>query len=441
MLSTFCDGIKRRELLKAGTLAGLGLADFLRLQDAQACSGNDSSLKKDINCLFIYILGGMSHHDLWDLKPLSSAEIRGDFSPIATNVPGIEISELLPGVATVMDEFALLRGMTHGDSDHGRGSHIMMTGLKAGPGDFNAERDNNQHPSIGSMVSRMANNTGVLPPYISVPNFLRSGGSSFLGASCDPFVIENDPAAPEFSVRDVTLPDSINNLRSRRRQQALRTVNGLSEDRNQVNDKIKTLDTFYKKAYNLMTSQKAKEAFEIEREPDTVREAYGMTTIGQCCLMGRRLVEAGCRFVSIENGNWDTHRKNTMSLKDLLVPAFDNAIPALINDMKQSGLLESTLVVIATEFGRTPRINNLAGRDHWPQAFSILMGGAGLNVGQIVGATDKQGAYVSDRPMTPQDMVVTILTKLGIDANAIIPDSVGRPKQLVSGGHMITELA
>ena len=157
--------------------------------------------------------------------------------------------------------------------------------------------------------------------------------------------------------------------------------------------------------------------------------------------MGRRLVEAGCRFVSIENGNWDTHRKNTMSLKDLLVPAFDNAIPALINDMKQSGLLETTLVVIATEFGRTPRINNLAGRDHWPQAFSILMGGAGLNVGQVVGATDKQGAYVSDRPMTPQDMVATILTKLGIDANAILPDSVGRPKQLVSGGHMITELA
>lgn len=437
MLPTFCDGIRRREFLRVGSLAGLSLAEFLRLQHAAAA---EPEAKRDINCIFIYILGGMSHHDLWDLKPLAPTEIRGDFQPIATAVPGVQLSEILPGVATVTDKLAVLRGMTHSDSDHGRGTHTMMTGVSPGAGDFNGEKDNNQHPAIGSMVSRMLGGTS-LPPYISVPNFIQSGGPSFLGATHAPFVIESDPAAPEFAVRDVTLPEGVGTGRSTRRQAALRKINRLEEQAERVAKNVKSLDTFYEKAHSLMTSAKAKEAFDIGREKDAVREAYGMTTLGQCCLLARRLVEAGCRFVSVENGNWDTHRKNTMSLRDLLVPSFDRAIAALVNDLHERGLLDSTLLVISTEFGRTPRINNLAGRDHWPQAFSVVLGGAGLETGQVVGTTDKQGAYVADRPITPQDLTATILRTLDIDPAAILYDPSGRPKQLVSGGKVVGEVA
>ena len=189
-----------------------------------------------------------------------------------------------------------------------------------------------------------------------------------------------------------------------------------------------------------MTSRAAKEAFEISREPDEIRDEYGMTSIGQCCLLARRMVEAGCRFVSIENGHWDTHRKNTWSLRELLCPSFDQALPALLNDLDRRGLLESTLVVVTTEFGRTPRINQLAGRDHWPNAFSILMAGGGVKVGQVIGATDKQAASVADRPITPEDMCATILRVLGIDHTKLLHTPLGRPVPLVDGGKVISEL-
>jgi hypothetical protein len=437
MLPEFCDGINRRQFLRVGSLAGLSLAEFLRLQ--HAC-GAEAAAKKEVNCIFIFILGGMSHHDLWDLKPDAPAEIRGDFTQISTAVPGIHISDVLPGVARVTDKMAILRSMTHGDSDHGRGFHIMMTGVKAGAGEFNGNKNNNQHPSFGSMVARMSRGSSPLPPYISVPNFIDSGGPAFLGASYAPFVIESDPASPEFSVRDITLPEQITRDRNQRRQAALRELNRFERRVEQISKDVQSLDTFYDKAYSLMTSEKAKEAFDIRREKESLRDQYGMTSLGQCCLLARRLVEAGCRFVSIENGHWDTHRKNTESLRELLVPSFDRAIPALLNDLSSRGLLESTLVVISTEFGRTPRINNLAGRDHWPGAFSICMAGGGIKTGQIVGATDKQGAAVTDRPITPADMAATILTVLGIDPHTTLHTSLGRPVELVSGGNAIAEL-
>ena len=203
---------------------------------------------------------------------------------------------------------------------------------------------------------------------------------------------------------------------------------------------MQSLDTFYQKAYSLMTSAKAKEAFDIRREKDSLRQDYGMTSLGQCCLLSRRLVEAGCRFVSIENGHWDTHRENTKSLRDLLVPSVDRAIPALLRDLETRGLLDSTLVVIATEFGRTPRINVMAGRDHWPNAFSIVMAGGGINVGGVIGATDKIGAAVTDRPVTPPDMAATILSVLGIDPDTVLHTPLGRPVPLALGGKPVTEL-
>ena len=471
MLPQFCDGIHRRDALRVGAIGGLTLAEAMHLQalSAPKASGGRKPAG-DVNCIFLFIVGGMPHQDMWDLKPEAPVEIRGDFKPIKTKTPGVHISELLPNIAKVTDKFALLRGMRHTDSDHGRGFHVMMTGKKAGTGDFNGKKDNNQHPSIGSMVARLAK-PGPLPSYISLPNFLNSGGASFLGASYGPFVIEADPAAPEFAVRDITLPGGVSSSRSQRRREALREMNrtvvARSPDRatgataglpgahetsgrskggvgrpapNGIPKQVKALDRFYQKAYSLMASKKAKEAFEIKREPAKLRRKYGMTSIGQCCLLARRMVEAGSRFVSIENGHWDTHRKNTWSLKEVLCPAFDQAIPALLTDLEDRGLLDNTLVVVTTEFGRTPRINKLLGRDHWPNAFSILMAGAGVKGGQVIGKTDKQAAEVTHRPITPEDMTATILNRLGIDHKTTLHTPLGRPVPLVDGGKVVREL-
>lgn len=429
--------MNRRALLRLGTLAGLSLSQILRLQHVQGASARKPG--KDVNCIFIFLIGGMSHHDLWDPKPDAPEEIRGDFHPIATRVPGMQVTNLLPHVAGVTDKLAILRGMTHTDPDHTKGYHVMMTGVNPGVV-LPVTQNNNTHPSLGSMVARLGASSSSMPPYISVPNLLNSGGPAFLGATYAPFVIEADPASPEFSVRDIVLPNGVNSARSVRRQQALREINRFERQVEDVSKTVRSLDTFYEKAYNLMTSERAKEAFDIARESEPLREQYGMTSLGQCCLLSRRLVEAGCRFVSIENGHWDTHRKNTMSLRDLLVPSLDQGVAALLADLDQRGLLDSTLVVVTTEFGRTPRINTMAGRDHWPNAFSIVMAGAGLKVGQVIGATDKIGGAVTDRPVTPADMAATVLSVLGIDPNAILHTPQGRPIQLVSGGSPVHEL-
>jgi uncharacterized protein (DUF1501 family) len=430
------NGLSRRGFLRVGSVGGLALGQFLALRAAQ---GGNSAPKRDVNCIFVFLIGGMPHHDLWDYKPDAPAEIRGDFKPIKTNVPGIGLTDLLPHTARVTDQLAILRSLTHGDSDHGRGYHIMMTGNTPGPGDFNATKNNNVHPSLGSMVSRMAAGGGALPPYVSVPCLLRSGGPAFLGPSHAPFVVEADPAAPEFAVRDVVLPDGVGSDRAARRRTALREINRLERGLESATD-VRSLDTFYDKAFRLMTSPEAKAAFDLRKEKPALRESYGPTSLGQCCLLARRLVEAGCRFVSIENGHWDTHRENTRSLRDLLVPGLDRALSALVADLKDRGQLDSTLVVVTSEFGRTPRINTMAGRDHWPQAFSIVMAGGGLRKGVVLGATDKIGASVTDRPVTPPDMAATILHALGIDPTTVVHTTTGRPVELASGGKPVLEL-
>lgn len=438
MRMPYCDGIDRRGFLRAGSLAGLSLAQLLRLEQAQAAA----QAQEGVNCIFIFIIGGMAHQDMWDPKPEAPAEMRSEFAPIATAVPGMQVTDILPHVAKVTDKLAILRSLTHSDPDHTAGYHVMMTGQHPGTGgNFNRNVvNNNVHPSFGSMVARLGKSSSSVPPYISIPNFLNSGGPAFLGASCAPFVIEADPASPEFSVRDIVLPEGVTSERSIRRQEALRRISAVEKQAEHASKQGQSLDVFQQKAYSLMTSAQAKSAFDIGREEERVREEYGMTSLGQCCLMARRLVEAGCRFVSIENGHWDTHRKNAESLRDLLVPALDQALAALLTDLDRRGLLDSTLVVLTTEFGRTPRINQMAGRDHWPGAFSTVMAGAGIKPGQIVGATDKIASTVIDRPIVPADMAATILSVLGIDPHTILHTPVGRPIELAAGGQVIREL-
>ena len=435
----FSHGIRRRDVLRMGTVAGLSLPQLFRYQQLE---GTERTAKKEVNCIFVFIIGGMAHQDLWDVKPDAPAEIRGDFRPIETRVPGIQVSDLLPHIADVTDKLAILRSMTHGDPDHTAGYHVMMTGQHPGfGGNFNRNvLNNNMHPSFGSMVAKLGGGAGTLPPYISVPNFLNSGGPSFLGPSYAPFVIESDPAAPEFSVRDIVRPDGVTGDRGLRRQTALRAINEFERRVDSLSGQERALDAYYEKAYQLMTSSAAKQAFEIDRESPRTREKYGMTSLGQCCLLARRLVEAGCRFVSIENGHWDTHRKNSESLRDLLAPPLDQGVSGLLSDLDERGLLDSTLVVVTTEFGRSPRINEMAGRDHWPQAFSIVMAGGGLKRGLTIGATDKRAASVTDRPITPSDMAATLLTALGIDPDLTLHTPLGRPVQLAGGGRAVHEL-
>ncbi len=445
MFGDYCDGIDRRGFLRVGSLAGLSLAQLMQLQAAQgaqpAAKNAADKPKKDVNCIFIFIIGGMAHQDLWDPKPDAPAEIRGDFRPISTAVPGLQLTELLPHVAKVTDKLSLIRSMTHNDPDHTAGYHVMMTGQHPGTGPaFNRNvANNNVHPSFGSMVARISKG-GSLPPYISVPNFLNSGGPAFLGASCAPFVIEADPASPDFSVRDIVLPEGVTSERSVRRQEALRRLKDFEQQAGRASKEAKSLDVFQQKAYSLMTSKEAKQAFDIAREDEKTREEYGMTSLGQCCLMGRRLVEAGCRFVSIENGHWDTHRQNSMSLRDLLVPPLDRGLAALLSDLDRRGMLDSTLVVVATEFGRSPRINQMAGRDHWPGAFSVVMAGGGIKPGRVIGSTDKDAASVASRPTSPADFAATILSVLGIDPQMVLHTPVGRPIQLAAGGRPVHEL-
>jgi len=294
MAHSYCDGIDRRGFFKVGSLGGLTLAETLRLQ-ALSAAEIPPEKRQDVNCIFIFIIGGMAHQDMWDPKPEAPAEIRGDFNPIQTNVPGMLVTDILPNMAQVADQFAILRGLTHTDPDHTAGYHVMMTGAHPGVGgNFNRNKqDNNVHPALGSMVSKVGGGNGALPPYISVPNFLNSGGPAFFGASHAPFVIESDPASPEFSVRDIVLPEGVATDRSQRRQSALREINRLEAAADKASATVQAVDVFQEKAYNLMTSQKARVAFDISRESQETRDAYGMTSLGQCCLLGRRMVEAG----------------------------------------------------------------------------------------------------------------------------------------------------
>ena len=436
-LSSYCDGLSRREMLPVGSLGGLSLAELMWMQDSFAKSQGKKA--RDINCIFLFALGGQPHQDMWDVKPEAPSEIRGDFSPISTRAPGVHLSDVLPGIATVTDKLAIMRSVTHVDSDHGRGYHVMMTGKRPGAGDFNGNQNNNHHPCLGSMIARLGT-PGELAPYISGPNFLNSGGPAVRGPRYGPVVVAAAPAAPDFSVRDITLPTSISTNRNARRQAVLREINRFERQAETVGQSVRSLDTFYKKAAGLMTSKKAKEAFDIHRESDATRARYGMTSVGQCCLLSRRLVEAGCRFVAIENGHWDTHRKNTYSLRDLLCPSFDQAVPALLGDLEDRGLLDETLVIISTEFGRTPRINELAGRDHWPNVFSIAMAGGGVQGGQVIGASDRKASAVADRPITPGDVTATVLDLMGIDPHQMVRTPLGRPIPLVDEGHPISEL-
>lgn len=439
MRRSYCDGITRRQALRIGSvglIGGLTLPRLLELE-AVAATGREPKAK---SVIFLFLEGGPSTIDMFDLKPDAPAEIRGPFQPISTKVPGTFVGEHCPLIANIADKFTMVRSHSHKDNGHNTGYHYCMTGYKASFADGQAGGvpNNLLYPSLGSIVSRELGPRGNVPVYVNLPDPMESGGPGFYGPAHAPFVLETDPVQPDFEVRDLRLPPGVSSDRLDRRRKLLAAV----EQQNQaaVASRPAVMNTYYEKAYNMITSPDARKAFDIAAESDKTRERYGFTSLGQCALLARRLVEAGSRFVGIDNGSWDTHFSQFPSLKEDLIPSADRAFSALVTDLEERGLLDSTLVIMMGEMGRTPQINNRAGRDHWSMAQTILWAGGGVKPGQVIGETDNRCAYPTTEPYGVEDVICTIFHQLGIDTTKTYYTPLGRPVPIVNGGRVIPGL-
>ncbi len=435
-----CEGTTRRNCLKLGLggIVGSGLVDMLRLRGRAASEGSSSSAKAK-SCILIWLDGGPTHYETFDPKPDAPAEIRGEFDPIDTKIPGVQFSQHLKRLSAIADKFSVIRSIRHNHGNHGAGNHYMMTGaptrIPVGCGAFVSF-----HPSLGSVTAFHRKSNNGLPPYFTIPRMSRSGGPNFLGAKHAPFVVADDPNRKDFRVRDVALPKALAEDRFTSRKELRNLVDRMARiNEPAAGDPVRSLDEYYRQGYDLISSKEAQLAFDIHSESDEVRESYGRNSFGQRALLGRRLVEAGVPFVTLYEGGWDHHRQLFDALNKRL-PSWDTTVATLIEDLELRGLLESTLVVVLGEFGRTPKINSDAGRDHWSNAMSVLMAGAGTPGGTIVGATDPRGYAAVERVLSPENFASTIYRKLGIDPDRILYTPQGRPVHIVSDPTPIDEL-
>lgn len=434
-----CDGTTRRDFLHAGALSILGLT----LPDYMALASQGAARKdKDINCIMLFLLGAPSQLDTWDMKPDAPAEIRGPFNPIKTNVPGMEISEIFPRMAKHADKFSIVRSVYHtAAAVHDTGHQMMQTGRLFTGG--------LEHPHYGSVLSYVKGNRGDVPAHVLLPRPMGNTGggmphgqtAGYLGKNYDPFVLNADPSVPNFVVPDLLPPNYIGTAREDRRRKFRDAVDGAVKSLEQSQD-ARLLDANFQQAFTLMSSTKAREAFDLRQETDDTRKKYGMNKFGQSCLLARRMVERGVRFVTINmfetvfnEITWDIHGSSPFTpidaYKTLCGPWFDNGYTSLVEELHQRGLYENTIVVAMGEFGRTPKINPAGGRDHWPQCWSIVMGGGGIKGGRIVGASDAVGGYPTDRPTPPADVAATIFSALGISLTKELPSPGNRPLPVV----------
>ncbi|MEW6159722.1 MAG: DUF1501 domain-containing protein [Verrucomicrobiota bacterium] len=444
-LTRNCAGMPRRDFLQLGIggVLGLGFADLLRLR-AHASPGRitpaPAPSTPNINCIMIWLDGGPSHYETFDPKPEAPSEIRGEFKSIPTAVPGVHFSEAVPQLAKAADKFTVIRSICHKDPNHGGGNHYMMTGSPT-PVPVACGAFVTFHPSFGSVVSYHRGLRDGLPAYMSMPQVSRSGGPNFLGGQHAPFVINGNPNDKNFQVRDVVLPKEISEGRAASRRELRASLDQMQRFSDKlVEDPAVTFDQYYAQGLELVLSPKAQAAFDLQREEEKVRDAYGRNDFGQRLLLARRLVEVGVSWVTVYFGGWDHHTKIFDAYKGDHVKKMDAGLAALINDLDQRGLLNSTLVILLGEFGRTPKVNKDAGRDHWPHAMSVLMAGGGVPRGQIVGATDAKGYHASENVYRPEDFAASLYTKMGIDPAQTLHTNTGRPVQLVSNGRLIKEL-
>ena len=434
-----CNGLSRRSCLQLG-IAGFVGASFSQLLQMRAFAGNAVVAgAKAKSCILIWLDGGPTHYETFDPKPDAPSEVRGEFNAIATKVPGVQFSEHMTRLASISDKFAVIRSIRHEQGNHGAGNHYMMTGapprIPVGCGAFVSF-----HPSMGAVTSYVRGNQDGLPAYFSMPSMTRSGGPNFLGAQYAPFVVPDDPNSGSFRVRDVALPSAIKEDRFSHRRELRTQIDRLPRIPDKAAaDPAVTLDEYYQQGYDLVSSPLAQKAFDIHAEDAATRDRYGRDSFGQRVLLARRLVEAGVPFITLNEGGWDHHGDLFNALRNRL-PKFENSIAMLIEDLEQRGMLDSTLVLVLGEFGRTPKINPGAGRDHWANAMSVMMAGAGTPGGVVVGATDRAGYSAVDRVLSPENFVSTVYTKLGIDPDQILYTPLGRPTHLVSDPMPIREL-
>jgi hypothetical protein len=426
--------LTRRGLLRVGVLGltGLTLADRLRLRASAAEEGRPA---KDTAVILIWMGGGPSHIDTYDPKPDAPAEFRGEFKPIDTSVPGIQVAEHLPLQARHMDKMAVVRSATHTNAGHGMGAHWMLTGYLP-----TLDNNDNQNPSCGSIAARMrgAGRSG-LPAYVGLPDRGPCSGAAYLGAAYNPFAPGGDPNDENFQVRDLRLPARVDLDRFRDRRALHHDLDTLRRDLD-TRGASEGYDRFYRDAVEIVTGAACREAFDLGKEDPRLRDRYGRDTWGQSAILARRLVEAGVTFVSLDVGGWDTHVNNFQEMKGNLLPRYDRALAALVEDLHDRRLAERVLVVAFGEFGRTPRINEQAGRDHWPGAMSVVFAGGGLKMGQVVGASDSKGEGPKVRAVGPQDVLATIYHVLGIDHGHVFYDGGGRPIPILGEGRPIEEL-
>jgi hypothetical protein len=436
-------GLTRRSFVSAGVLGvgGLTLPELFRVRAEAKRATPDTAV------ILFWMSGGPGHHETWDPKPNAVPQVRGPFGAIRTNVPGIQFGELMPRQAKIADKIAVVRTVVHGSGDHTKGNHWMLTGFE-GPA-FNAPDFRVQkRPCMGSAVAKLrgANRPG-MPAYAAVPH-LRGGTDNFfhyaayLGPKYNPFVTESDPNKPDFRVRNLALPPNLSMARLEDRREVLGLIDRLKQS---ADTPGLARDASAEQAFSLLTSRDVAAAFDINAEPAAVRDKYGRHTFGQSALLARRLVEAGVTFVTVNTEPWDHHatagRLSTAEGGKKLIPPFDAAFAALVDDLHQRGLDKQVLVVAMGEFGRTPRMNPEGGRDHWGNTFSVAFAGGGLRTGQAVGKSNARGEYPVDRPLGPQDVTATVFHHLGIDARKVsFPDATGRPIYLVEDGEAIREL-
>lgn len=428
--SRLCSGTSRRDFLRIGGLGALSLPLLLR---AEAAAVEKKPKPRAKSVLLVFLGGGISHHDTFDPKPDAPAEIAGKYKTIPTVLPDLRVTEMIPRLAKVMDKLTLVRSGAHTNDHHETATNWVLSGRFGTPfGDY---------PAVGAVTAHHFGFTSTLPPYVAVPRnpsfTWELGKSAFLGGRYESFKA-GDPNQPGYKVQDLSAAEPLTPKKVERRESLLKAVDGLAK-RVEGNDQIATYDEFHQRAASMILSSEARKAFAIDEESPKLRDAYGRTTAGQSMLLARRLVESGVRFVTVNYAGWDHHAKIFDSL-DRKLPEFDQAMSALVTDMSDRGTLSDTLLVVMGEFGRTPKLNKDAGRDHWGPAGSLLFAGAGVKAGFVLGKTDKHGAYTTQRPVSPADVCYTVLDSLGIEPRKQLTTPDGRPLEVLDQGELVREL-
>ena len=446
-----CEGFSRRDFIKVGSagLLGLTLPQLLQFENKAQAQGRGTEVGngrgRANNVIMVWLAGGPATIDMWDLRPNAPEGIRGEFREIDTSAPGIRICEHLPQMARVMDRTTVVRSLAHTIPSHGPATVFMTTGNRPTPAI--------QYPAMGSLVTRLMPAAPGVPPYVTFSE-LRNGSAGqagFLGTAYNPFIVEGTPNAPaaagrnsptanNLRVRGITLPTGFTLEQLENRDRLLRTFDEGFESVDRNADLVGGLDAFHQQALEILRSDKTRVAFDLTREPETLRQRYGQTPFGQCALAARRLIEAGVRFTTVSIGGWDTHSQTFNAHRTRLLPQLDQVLSALISDLDDRGMLENTIVYCAGEFNRTPRINQNSGRDHWARSMAVVLAGGGFRRGYVHGSTDTQGMAPATEPCTPDDICSTVFTQLGIDPHTELQTSTGRPIQLFREGRAIPRL-